>query len=103
MSDYRNSNDPLRQDTRYDPDARSANAAWGWIAAAVFVVVVLAFAFGVGHEPGRNGTNTASNDTSPPAATRMVPPPVPTRPTSPANPAAPVTPSPNSPVPGTTQ
>jgi len=67
------------------------------------VVVVLAFAFGVGHEPGGNGTNTASNDMSPPAATRMVPPPVPTRPTSPANPAAPVTPSPNSPVPGTTQ
>src|ERR1700676_3820770 len=63
MSDYRNSeygNDPLRRDPPYDPDARAMNATWGWIAAAVFIVVVLAVAFGIGHEPGQSGTNTAS-------------------------------------------
>jgi hypothetical protein len=78
MSDYRNSefdyrNDPLRRDPAYDPDARAMNATWGWIAAAVFIVVVLAVAFGIGHEPGQSGSNTASND-APPAATRMAPP-----------------------------
>jgi len=77
MSDYRNPdfrdpNDPLRRDTRYHEDARSANSAWGWIAGAVFVVVVLAVAFGIGHTSNQN-TNTASNDTTPPAATRMAP------------------------------
>ena len=79
MSDYRNSefdyqNDPLRRAPAYDPDARAMNATWGWIAAAVFIVVVLAVAFGIGHEPNQSGTNTASNDVTPPAATRMAPP-----------------------------
>jgi hypothetical protein len=86
MSDYRNSefdyrNDPLRRDPAYDPDARAMNATWGWIAAAVFIVVVLAVAFGIGHEPN---TQTASNNvtpTAPPAAT-----------------PAPATPTPNSPA-----
>ncbi len=78
MSDYRNAdfrdpNDPLRRDMRYDEDARTSNAAWGWIAGAVFVVVVLAVAFGIGHTSNPN-MNTAANDTTPPAATRMAPP-----------------------------
>ncbi len=93
--DYRDPNDPLRYDTRLDPDARSANAAWGWIAAAVFLVVVMAIAFGVGHQ-GQLGTNTASNDTAPPPAmSRMSPPSATTAPTSPA---PPVTPTPNTPA-----
>src|SRR4029077_7615655 len=67
MSDFRNSefdyrNDPMRCDPVYDPDARAMNATWGWIAAAVFIVVVLAVAFGIGHGPNQSGTNTASND-----------------------------------------
>jgi len=81
MSDYRNPDfnyqspeDPMRDDAKFDPDARSANAAWGWIAAAVFLVVVLAVAFGIGHRPGQSGTNTAANDITPPAATHMAPP-----------------------------
>jgi len=75
------------------------NATWGWIAAAVFIVVVLAVAFGIGHEPSQSGPNTASNDVMPPAATRMAPPLTPARPTSPpAATPAPVTPTPNSPA-----
>jgi hypothetical protein len=82
MSDYRNSDfDPLnpddsyRRNARMDPDVRAANVVWGWVAAAVFVVVVLAVAFGMTHQPGQIGTNTAANDvTPPPAATRMAPP-----------------------------
>jgi hypothetical protein len=102
MSDYRNPHDPLRRDLRYDPDARTMNTTWGWIAAAAFIVVVLAVAFGVGHQP-QTGTNTASNDMMPPAATRMAPPasttmPPAATPTPPATAPAPISPAPNSPA-----
>lgn len=97
-SDYRNSNDPLR-DAPYDPDVRAMNATWGWIAAAIFLVVVLAVAFGIGHESGQ--FSTASNDAAPPAA-HVAPPPVtmapnPTAPNPGMAPTAPapVTPTPN--------
>ena len=99
-SDYDYRNDPLRRDPAYDPDARAMNATWGWIAAAVFIVVVLAVAFGIGHEPGQSGTNTASNDVTPPAATRMAPPLITPAPPAapPATTPAPATPTPNSPA-----
>jgi hypothetical protein len=95
--DYRDTNDPLRRDASYDPDARAMNAAWGWIAAAVFLVVVLAVAFGIGHQPGP--INTAANDTTPPPAVHMAPPastPMPgSRTLTPNTPAAPISPVPN--------
>ena len=87
--DYRNPEDPFRRDAKFDPDLRAANAAWGWIAAAVFLVVVLAVAFGVGHQPGQTGTNTASNEVTPPAATRMAPPTTMAPPATAPAPAAP--------------
>ena len=82
MSDYRNTDfdplspeDPYRRDAKLDPDLRAANTMWGWIAAAVFVVVILAVAFGVVRQPGQLGTDTASNDvTAPSAVTHMAPP-----------------------------
>jgi hypothetical protein len=79
MSDFRNSNDPLWRDTGYD--SGRYGSTWGWMAGAAAVVVVLLLAFGLMHEPIR----TASNDPAAPAATRMAPPPaiVP----HPANPA----------------
>ena len=89
--DYRNPEDPFQRDTAYDPNARTGNSAWGWVAAAVFVAIVLAVVFGMGHQPGQNGTNTASNTPRPPATTQMSPPagsPTP----APANPA-PATPN----------
>jgi hypothetical protein len=74
-------NDPLHRDEwRQDfgaDEARSANATWGWVAAAVFVAVVLFIAFTSGH----NGTQTASNDMQPSASRMMTPP------AAPANPA----------------
>lgn len=108
MSDYRNMNfdfrnpdDPFRNDSKLDPNVQSANAGWGWIAAAVFLVIVLAAAFGVGHQPGQGGTNMASNMTPPPAASRMAPttvlPPAAT-PAPAANPAPPIAPAPNTPA-----
>jgi hypothetical protein len=100
--DYRNSNDPLRRDPPFDPDARAMNATWGWIAAAIFVVVMLAVAFGIGYEPGQTGTNTASNDVAPPAATRMAPSATrmapPTNVAPPAATLAPISPTPNTPA-----
>jgi hypothetical protein len=82
MSDYRNLDfdpltpgDPSRRNGEMDPDLRAANVVWGWLVAAIFVVVVLAVAFGIARQPGQIGTNTASNDiTAPPAATHMAPP-----------------------------
>jgi hypothetical protein len=64
MSDYRDPNDPMYGNTGYEPADRTGTS-WGWIAGAVFLVIVLALAFGVGHEPSR----VASNDAAPPQAT----------------------------------
>lgn len=102
--DYRNPEDPLRSDPQLDPNVRPPNPAWGWIAAAIFLVVVLAVAFGYGHKPGQLGTNTASNDIASPAATHMTAPaPVPPPSTVPApgTPTPPVTATPNNPAPAT--
>jgi len=111
MSDYRNANygyqnpeDPFRNDAKLDTNVRAPNAAWGWTAAAVFLVVVLAVAFGFGHKPGQLGTNTASNDINPPAATRMVPPatvPTPSTAPAPGTPTPPMTAAPSTPAPTT--
>jgi hypothetical protein len=107
MSDYRNfdrgdPNDPSRGNAPYDPVARPMNAAWGWVAAAVFLVVVLAIAFGVGHQPG--SYNTAANDQTSPPAARMAPPVTPAAPVTTQTPTfapAPIAPTPNAPASGT--
>jgi cell division protein FtsN len=99
-SEFRNPDDPYRRDAYTDPDARAANAVWGWIAAAVFVVVILAVAFGMSHQPGQDGANVASNT---PAATRMAPPsgtPAPSTPANPARPAPNSAPAPTEPSTG---
>jgi hypothetical protein len=70
MSDYRDPNDPTYGNTSYEPADRRTNSGWGWIAGAVFLVIVLALAFGVGHEPSR----VASNDATQSAATHPAPP-----------------------------
>ncbi len=109
--DYRNPEDPFQRDTAYDPNVRTGNSAWGWIAAAVFVAIVLAVVFGMGHQPSQNGTNTAMNQSKPattqmappastpsPATTQMAPPastPSPAITPAPANPAPPTTPNNN--------
>lgn len=67
MSDFRDPNDPLRRDEVYDPNVRSSNAAWGWIAGIVFLGIIVALAFGVGKSPNNGGTNVANN-TPPPVS-----------------------------------
>jgi cell division protein FtsN len=92
MSDWNSNYDRNNNQPPYDPVARDMNAAWGWVAAAVFIVIILAVAFGIGHQPGN--TNTASNDSNPPPATRMAPPPVSMAPITPApTPSTPAQPS----------
>ena len=103
MTDYRDQNPYFDEDRRpagFASDARAKNALWGWVAAAVFLVMVLAVAFGIGHHPSQSGTSTAMNTTAqPPAMTRMTPPA-----TTLGTPASPITPLPNTPVhPGTNQ
>jgi hypothetical protein len=101
MSDFRDPNDPTWRNAAYDPNARGYSSTWGWVIGALFVLVVLVIAFGTKHEPNQ----TASNDVSPPAATRMAPPPSGLTP-SPANPAQPpaaVNPTPTEPKPPSNQ
>jgi hypothetical protein len=105
MSDYRsypNPEDPFPDEPRLDPPVRSPNPAWGWIVAAIFVVIVFAVAFGIGHKPGQFGTDTASNDVTPPAVMHMAPPanaPPQAATAAPLTQApAPVTPAPNAPA-----
>jgi hypothetical protein len=78
MTDFRNldsdpldPNDPYRRDPKLDPNLRPANAFTGWIVAAVFAVAILAVIFGLARQPGQLGTNTASNDVTPPPVTHM--------------------------------
>lgn len=92
MSDYHNPNDPLRQDTPYDLNARSSNATWGWIAGAVFLVVIIALAFGIGRSPNQAGSKVANN--TPPVTSQPAP--------GPGNRSftpAPVNPAPTNPAP----
>jgi hypothetical protein len=101
MSDFRDPNDPTWRNAAYDPNARGYSSTWGWVIGALFVLVVLVIAFGTKHEPNQ----IASNDVSPPAATRMAPPPSSLTP-SPANPAQPpaaVNPTPAAPKPPSNQ
>jgi hypothetical protein len=60
MSDYRDPNDPMYRNIGYEPAERGTGTSWGWIAGAMFLLIVLALAFGVGHEPSRVATNNAS-------------------------------------------
>jgi hypothetical protein len=58
---------------RMEVDRRmGAPTPWGWIAAAVFIIVVLALVF-----TSSEGNRTARNDDSPPATTGMAPRPAP--------------------------
>ena len=70
MSDYRDPNDPMYGNPGYASRFHSTRRAYRRFQRAVFLVIVLALAFGVGHEPSR----VASNDTTQSAATRMAPP-----------------------------
>jgi len=44
MSDYRDPNDPMYGNPGYEPADRRTSTGWGWIAGAVFLVIVLALA-----------------------------------------------------------
>jgi hypothetical protein len=56
-------------DRRIEMENRmGAPTPWGWIAGAVFIIIVLALVF-----TSSEGTNTARNDANPPATTGMAP------------------------------
>jgi hypothetical protein len=73
MSDYRDPNDPMYGNTGYEPADRRTGTSWGWIAGAVFLVIVLALAFGVGHEPSRVASNNDTAQTTPMAPPSATP------------------------------
>jgi hypothetical protein len=73
MTDPRDFDRHMDLERRMEMERRmvpTSNVMWGWIAAGVFVLVVLALVFNSG-----DGTRTASTDVSnPPATTGMAPP-----------------------------
>ncbi len=91
MSDYRDANDPLQRNTPIDLNARDRGGAWAWIAGAVLVAILVAFAVGIKHTNTASspGSNVASNNT--PMMSR--PAPTPSGPASPSFTPAPTDPS----------
>jgi hypothetical protein len=58
-----------RTDPRMEMDRRMGSPTpWGWIAGAVFIIVILALVF-----TSNDGTRTVSNEGNPPATTGMAP------------------------------
>jgi hypothetical protein len=69
MMDPRDFDRRMDMDRRIELDSRAdAPTPWGWIAGAVFIVVVLALVFTSG-----NTNKTAIDESSPPATTGMAP------------------------------
>ena len=60
--DFHNPENNSRRDPMINPDASPRNTAWGWVAAAVFIVAILAVRFGIWGKPQSNGMNTAFNE-----------------------------------------
>jgi hypothetical protein len=74
MSDYRDPrNDPLDPagTTGLRDSMQRSNSGLGWIAGAIFLVVVLALIFGLGRQGDQSATSTGS---SPPVTTGAAPP-----------------------------
>ena len=76
--------DPRDFDRRMDMERQAemesrigTTTPWGWIAGAVFIVIILALIFAGGDNTrifaGGDNTRTAREDTSPPATTGMAP------------------------------
>ena len=68
MTDPRDFDRRMDMDRRMDFERMGAPTPWGWIAGAVFIVVILALVFASGE-----ASKTARDDTNPPATTGMAP------------------------------
>jgi hypothetical protein len=87
MSDFRDPNEQFFGNSGYGPPSGNG---WGWIVGAVFLVVVLGLAFGIGHQPTRVASNDVGNS---PITTPAAPPSNPM--TMPGPGLAPPTPAPS--------
>jgi hypothetical protein len=69
MTDPRDFDRRMDMERRMEMDRRMGSPTpWGWIAGAVFIIVVLALVF-----TSSEGNKTARNDVNPPATTGMAP------------------------------
>ena len=69
MTDPRDFDRRMELDRRMEMEHRMGSPTpWGWIAGAVFIIVILALVF-----TSNEGTRTAGNDADPPATTGMAP------------------------------
>jgi hypothetical protein len=69
MTDPRDFDRRMDMERQMEMDRRMGDTTpWGWIAGAVFIVVILALVFA-----GGESTRTAREDASPPATTGMAP------------------------------
>jgi hypothetical protein len=60
--------DPRDFDRRLELERMGSTSPWGWIAGAVFIIVIMALVFA-----GGDGTRTARDDGNPAATTGMAP------------------------------
>jgi hypothetical protein len=68
MSDPRDFERRAEMDRRLELERMGAASPWGWIAGAVFIIVILALVFA-----GGESSKTARNEASQPATTGMAP------------------------------
>jgi hypothetical protein len=69
MTDPRDFDRRMDMDRRMDLEHRTGSPTpWGWIAGAVFIIVILALVFS-----SSESTRTARDDASPPATTGLAP------------------------------
>lgn len=85
MTDPRDFDQRADMHRRAELERMGSSSPWGWIAGAVFIIVILLLVFA-----GGNGERTARNEANPPATTGMAPPTAPPAATPPA-PQAPAT------------
>jgi hypothetical protein len=68
MTDPRDFDRRMDLERQAEMESRIGTSPWGWIAGAVFIVIILALIFA-----GGENTRTAREDASPPATTGMAP------------------------------
>jgi hypothetical protein len=75
MAQYHTANDPLRRETPEDIDARDRRTGWAWIAGAVAVIILLAWAVNINqsHQPTVNGPSIAANNANAPTFNQTAP------------------------------
>jgi hypothetical protein len=70
MSNYPNPDD--QRDSLYHPNARTGNAASGWAAGGILLLIVIGLAFGISHIPNNETPHNTTVNNAPPPITQPI-------------------------------